>query len=269
MERIEYGVILAAGEGVRMQPLTTYFPKVTLPILDKPLLIHHFDIMKMLGIKKVFIVVQESRKELIETIIDVDPVGLEYELVIQDFPRGTGHAILPVEDKIDNKRFLLLLGDEYYNDTNSFKEMGAEAGDGDMVMGIIEYDNPENIKAGCNVHLRGSHVARLVEKPKQDEIVGKWCWDGSVVLDSRIFTVLRGMAGEGSPNVKDSLCIVNAMQIMLERDAKIKAVKKRCDNINMTYVSDYMKAGLIEFKKKYGVQEIINLCNEVAGNGEQ
>ncbi|HYQ57093.1 MAG TPA: sugar phosphate nucleotidyltransferase [Draconibacterium sp.] len=262
VKSIEYGVILAAGDGKRMKPLSDYFPKVTLPILDKPLLIHHFSIMEMIGVKKVFIIVSETNKTKIQEIIKDDShINLSYEFVIQKTLRGTGHAVLLLEKKLNNKRFLLLLGDEYYNDTSSFKTLQASEKNS-LIMGLIEYDNIDHIKAGCNVHLHENIITRLVEKPKEDKIEGKWCWDGSLVLDATIFPVLKNLK-ESSAYKKDGICLVKAMQILIENEHQIAVIKKNCKNINMTSDLDFFRANLIEYDKKYGSIILNNVINEV------
>ncbi len=48
-------MILAAGRGERMRPLTDYTPKPLLPIAGKPLIVHHLEALRVQGIIKVVI----------------------------------------------------------------------------------------------------------------------------------------------------------------------------------------------------------------------
>lgn len=249
MRNLEYGVILAAGEATRMKPLSNYYPKITLPILHKPLLIHHFDIMKMSGINKIFIVISKKNRASIQVLLNNhDDDLLDYELVEQQIPRGTGHALMLLEQRLQNKMFLLLLGDEYYNDTECFRSL-EKKNTNCLSMGIVEYDNLDQIRSGCNVHLSDNFVSRLAEKPSLEEIQGKWCWDGSVVLDSRIFGPLRELSLE-TEITGGNICLAKAMQRLLQ-NAQIEVMKKTCKNINITNDVDFILANLVEFKKKY------------------
>jgi NDP-sugar pyrophosphorylase family protein len=51
-----YGVILAAGVGSRMQPLSFDYPKPLLPICNKPIIQYQIETMIDLDIDKIFIV---------------------------------------------------------------------------------------------------------------------------------------------------------------------------------------------------------------------
>ena len=258
MENISCGVILAAGEGGRMRPLTDYYSKVTLPIFDKPLLIYHLETMKMIGIEKVFIVVSKNNFRMVQEFVDIyhsNSCDITCELVLQEFPRGTGHALQILEKQLNGNRFLMLLGDEYYNDVDSFKMIKLNNKDS-MILGVVEYENIEQISAGCNVQIKDNYVSRLVEKPTEKQIKSRWCWDGSVVLDATIFEALHELNELNPFKEKDNLCIVKAMQRLLDNKHRLAVLKKKCRNINITTDLDYIEACLIEIKKKYGSKVI-------------
>ena len=255
MRIIEYGVILAAGEATRLKPLSDYFPKLILPILNKPLLVHHFDIMEIIGVKKVFIIVSPSNLEMTETILMRHKTHrIDYEFVVQRLTKGTGHALSLLEEKLNDQQFFLLLGDEYYSDIESFKTFNEDTSD-NFRMGIVEYQDIKEIRKGCNVHLAEDYVIKLVEKPSIYEIEGKWCWDGSILLDSMIFNAIRkSILLKGKTN---NLCITDALQILLNCQQKIGIIKKDCININITTNIDFVFANIIELKKKYGDIELV------------
>jgi len=258
---INFGVILAAGSAVRLQPLSKYFPKLTLPVFDNPLIVHHFNIMKCVGVKKVFIVVSDYNFDVISTILNkVDDINIEYEFVKQNVPNGTGHALWLLKDYLVSSRFLMLLGDEYYNDIGSFSKL-KEIDTNDNILGIVEYNDVKNIMTGCNVLYNGEHIQQLIEKPKQAEIKDKWCWDGSVVLNSQIFEILDEMCDEFEQGIIDQICIVRAMQSMLDLNISIKYFKKYCGNINITYDIDLIKASFIECSKKYDRDFLLSILS--------
>ena len=51
------GVILAAGKGSRIQPLSLSYPKPLLPVCNKPIIQHQLEDMKRIGITDVIIVI--------------------------------------------------------------------------------------------------------------------------------------------------------------------------------------------------------------------
>lgn len=253
MKKIDYGVILAAGEGTRMRPLTNYYPKVVLPVLNSPLVVHHLEIMKMMGINNIVFVVSEVNQKWIMNAVKKSGISVECYYIIQPYLGGTGHALLLARKFLEGHRFLLLLGDEYYNDTKSFLDMKERRSD-ELIMGVIEYDEIDQIRRGCNVHIIDDYVYKLIEKPIDNEIIGRWCWDGSLVLDSTIFSALDQLVSIAVKNKKDAICLVGAMQILLGEDKRIAVIKKDCKNINMTSEFDFIVANMLEFKKKYGIK---------------
>ncbi|NOU18134.1 MAG: NTP transferase domain-containing protein [Bacteroidales bacterium] len=260
MENLDFGVILAAGSGSRLYPLTKFFPKITLPIFDKPLIVHHFEILHSIGIKKVYIVVSGNNHGMItEVLKKTNHADIDYDFINQDYLGGTGHALWLLKNQLENSRFILLLGDEYYNDITSFKKI-RECED-ENILGIVEYDDVETIMSGCNVIINNNYITRLKEKPKENEIEGKWCWDGSVVLNPIIFEVLDEMI-KSNHKEKGELCIVKAMQIMLDRNIPISTIKKTCANINITSDIDLLKANFIECTKKYDSTHILDILKK-------
>ena len=233
MDNIHYGVILAAGEGLRMRPLTTYFPKITLPILDKPLLIHHLEIMQMVGVTTVYIVVSKNSHQIVQEFVaryHANDGKITCELIVQKYLGGTGHALFILEKQLTGKRFLLLLGDEYYNDVESFKRIRSNRKD-NLIIGLVQYEDADRIMAGCNVQMKDNYVSQMVEKPTREQIKGSWCWDGSVVLDTTIFEALHELKDSHPSEEKDNLCIVKAMQRLIEKKYSFAVLRKKCKNI--------------------------------------
>ncbi|HEY3422887.1 MAG TPA: sugar phosphate nucleotidyltransferase, partial [Methanocellaceae archaeon] len=59
-------VILAAGEGTRMRPLTQNKPKVMLPIANKPMLEHIIDAVKAAGIEDILLIVGYRKESIMD-----------------------------------------------------------------------------------------------------------------------------------------------------------------------------------------------------------
>jgi glucose-1-phosphate thymidylyltransferase len=258
MKKIKYGVILAAGLGTRLYPLTKFFPKLILPIFNKPLILHHLEIMKLLGIEKVYIIVSDINQNLIsETIQKEEGLHIQFEFKIQDFLGGTGHALLQLKNELKNSRFFLMLGDEYFNDLTSFPQLNSLT-NYENILGIIEYNNIKDIMASCNVSFKNGTITKLTEKPKESEIHSKWCWDGTAVLTSDIMDTLEDMSNSDMGKRKDYICIVKAMQIMMERKKSFAYSKRKGFNINISNDIDLLKANFLECTKKYNPYEIID-----------
>lgn len=104
-------VILCAGLGTRLRPLTLTTPKALIPIGDKTLIEHTLDALPE-AIDEIFLVVNYLGDQ-IKTKIGGFYHGIPIKYVIQDPLNGTGGAIHLLRDQLQD-RFLVLNGDDLY-----------------------------------------------------------------------------------------------------------------------------------------------------------
>ena len=117
-------VILAAGNGVRLWPITEHIPKVMVRVLGKPMLEWIAE-----GIEKdanKMIVVVGAKKEKIEEWAAASPLRNKIVLVEQSERLGTGHALLQAEEEIGGD-FIVLNGDNFFA-PEAFKRIASEKG---------------------------------------------------------------------------------------------------------------------------------------------
>ncbi|HDN74445.1 MAG TPA: glucosamine-1-phosphate N-acetyltransferase [Archaeoglobus sp.] len=100
-------VILAAGKGERLQPLTDYKPKAMLPICNKPLIDYQIEMLRKHGIDEIAVVVGYLKDEIIRHLYDVK--FYEDKLI-----KGTASALYAAKDFIDDD-FILLYGDIFFD----------------------------------------------------------------------------------------------------------------------------------------------------------
>jgi len=105
-------IILAAGEGTRMRPLTRYVPKPMVRILDKNLIELVIGALPQ-EIDEVILVVGYLKEQIINHFGDTFE-GRKITYVKQKKPRGTAHAIKLCEPLIRG-RFMILMGDGAYS----------------------------------------------------------------------------------------------------------------------------------------------------------
>ena len=115
-------VILAAGEGKRMHPLTYTRPKVMLPITNKPVL--EWNLLNAIdaGLTEFVFVVGFKSEMVREHFGDGKKWDVKIEYVNQGKALGTAHAIGMVEKFVDN--FIVLCGDTIFGkqDMEKIKE---------------------------------------------------------------------------------------------------------------------------------------------------
>jgi len=153
-------VILAAGEGKRMRPLTYERPKVMLPIAGKPIIEHLLWEVKEVGINDfVFVVGYHD-----ETIRDYFGKGERWDVTIQYVTQktqlGTADALRRTEGLVEDK-FLMLNGDTIVSAEDIRKVI---TDDTNISLGVIEVRNPEDYGV---VETEGKKITKIHEKMKE------------------------------------------------------------------------------------------------------
>ncbi|MFH1101126.1 MAG: bifunctional sugar-1-phosphate nucleotidylyltransferase/acetyltransferase [Methanobacteriota archaeon] len=147
-------VVLTAGEGKRMHPLTFTRPKVMLPIAGKPILEWNLLNAKEAGVRE-FIFVVGYRSEMVRDHFgDGSPWDVSIEYVNQGKALGTAHAIGMVEPFVDD--CLVMCGDTIFG-AQDIKTMGKKG----MSIGLFEVENAEEYGI---VELQGEKVLKIYEK---------------------------------------------------------------------------------------------------------
>ncbi len=104
-------MILAAGKGERMRPLTSTTPKPLLPVGGKPLLVHHLQALAKAGIKEVVINTWYLGEQIIELIGSGARFGLQIKYSIEDQLLDTGGGIAHCLPLLGNDPFLVISAD--------------------------------------------------------------------------------------------------------------------------------------------------------------
>lgn len=147
-------VILAAGEGKRMHPLTFTRPKVMLPIANKPILEWNLLNAKNAGLKEFIFVVGYKSEMVRDYFGNGEKWDVKIEYVNQGKPRGTGHAIQMVENFVDN--FIVLCGDTVFGSNDIKKIMEIKPS-----IGIVEVEHPEEYGV---VEIEQEKLVKIYEK---------------------------------------------------------------------------------------------------------
>jgi UDP-N-acetylglucosamine diphosphorylase/glucosamine-1-phosphate N-acetyltransferase len=130
-------IVLAAGEGSRMRPLTAKMPKVMLPVAGKPLLEHIILRAHGAGADRFVLVVGYGADAVRSYFGDGSPLGVKIDYAVQDKQLGTGHALMAAASQAED-RFLVLNGD-VLPDEASLREMAR----GGVAVSAIKVDDPK------------------------------------------------------------------------------------------------------------------------------
>ena len=104
-------MILAAGLGNRMRPLTDHCPKPLLPVAGKPLIVHHLERLRDAGIHEVVINVSYLAEQIIDALGDGSAYGVHIQWSREIEPLETGGGIQQALPLLGKATFLLINGD--------------------------------------------------------------------------------------------------------------------------------------------------------------
>jgi bifunctional UDP-N-acetylglucosamine pyrophosphorylase/glucosamine-1-phosphate N-acetyltransferase len=217
-------VILAAGEGVRLQPITSTRPKHLIKVGGKPILEHCLNAVKTSGIDEALIVIHYMGDAIRQYFGDGEKFGLKIEYVEQKAVLGTGNAVSMVEPHIKDD-FLLAYGDLLFsaeavkNVIDLHKKEKPAA-----TMAVVPVENPEDYGI---VELEDEkHVKRIVEKPKHEEAPSNLANAGICVFSTEIFDKVR----ETSASARGEWEITDAVSQLLKEKKTVLAVKVSRDD---------------------------------------
>jgi len=177
---VRTAVVLAAGEGTRLHPLTHNRPKPMLPAANRPVLGYVLDALIDAGIGRICLVVGYKRDRVQEHF------GPRYRdapltYVHQGKQLGSGHALLQARKSVDGP-LLVVNGDRVIEPSLvSDVTRAFERDAGPAVLGVIERTNAHQYGA---VVLQDGRIERIVEKPDSDDYrlinAGVYAFDSSV-----------------------------------------------------------------------------------------
>jgi dTDP-glucose pyrophosphorylase len=151
-------IILAAGLGTRLRPLTNDVPKSMISIAGKPLLERIILDLKKYGIGNFVIVVNYLKEKIIDYFSDGSKFGVKINYVVQENPRGgTAAAVLAAKNFVKDKSFFVVAGDEL----KDFSIAEVMANEDDSIITAFKVENPEEYGV---LEVDGKNVLRIREK---------------------------------------------------------------------------------------------------------
>ena len=109
------GIVLAAGKGTRLYPMTKPVCKPLLPVYDKPLIYYPIAILMQAGISEILVIVPPNGTATFTALLgDGSQYGLKISYAEQPVPRGIADALLIGQEFVGDDRVCLVLGDNIF-----------------------------------------------------------------------------------------------------------------------------------------------------------
>ncbi|MEM0007974.1 MAG: sugar phosphate nucleotidyltransferase [Candidatus Bathyarchaeia archaeon] len=212
-------VVLAAGEGTRLQPITLTRPKHLISVGGKPVLEHCLNAVKACGISEIVIVVHYMAEAIRRYLGSGEKLGLKIEYAYQKGVLGTGNAASVAEPFVDGD-FVLIYGDLLFTpealkkvlEMHNRKKPSA-------TLSVVPVEHPEDYGI---VELKDDGaVKRIIEKPPREEAPTNLANAGLYVFTSEIFEKLRRV----SASSRGELEITDAIEFLIREGKPVFAVE--------------------------------------------
>ncbi|WP_254761507.1 sugar phosphate nucleotidyltransferase [Natrinema marinum] len=203
---VRSAIVLAAGEGKRLRPLTEHRPKPMLPAATKPILEHVFDALIAAGVTDITVVVGYGRNR-VQSHFGSTYRDVPLTYVIQEKQLGSGHALLAAEAEIEGPS-LVVNGDQLVDRRIVEDVVAAHDADAAATLGLIRHRDVADY-GGVILKRDGAdgssrRVTEIVENPRDDRSYQLNA--GVYALEARAFDAVRAASSRpGEHTLVDGL----------------------------------------------------------------
>ncbi|NHN61406.1 MULTISPECIES: UTP--glucose-1-phosphate uridylyltransferase AglF [Halorussus] len=227
-------VILAAGKGTRLRPLTEDKPKGMVEVAGKPILTHCFEQLAALDADEFVVVVGYRKQDIIEHYDDeFRDIPITY--AHQREQKGLAHALLTVEDHIDDD-FMLILGDNIFdaNLGDVVNRQQEDRADAAFLTEEVPYEDADRYGV-CDTNDYGE-ITDVVEKP--DEPPSNLVMTGFYTFTPAIFHACHLV----QPSNRGEYEISEAIDLLIQSGRTIDAIRMDGWRVDVGYPEDREKA---------------------------
>ena len=227
-------VILAAGKGTRLRPLTEDKPKVLVEVDDKPLVEYAFDSLIDIGVSE-FVVVVGYKKEQIMERYDDEYRDVPITYAHQREQLGLAHALLTAEPYVDDD-FMLMLGDNVFdaNLGDVVNRQAEERADAAFLVEEVPWDEASRYGV-CDTNEYGE-ITRVVEKP--DDPPSNLVMTGFYTFTPAIFHACHLV----QPSDRGEYELPDAIDLLIQSGRTIDAIRMDGWRIDVGYPEDREEA---------------------------
>ena len=207
-------IILCAGKGTRLRPLTHTSAKHLIPIANKPVLFYAIEAIRDCGVKDIGIIIGETGEDIKNELREGSKWGVNISYIEQKEALGLAHAVSVAKDFLGEEKFLMYLGDNLLkNGVENYAEKFIQGNYNAFVL-LNEVDNPRQFGVA---ELKEGRVVRVVEKPK--EPVSNLALIGVYFFDKNVHQAIKSI----KPSARGELEITDAIQWMIDKGYKVGA----------------------------------------------
>jgi len=210
-------VILAAGMGTRLRPVTANRSKAMVPVLGRPLVERALLPFVENGVRDFVFVISPDDTEITRHFTERTSLEISARFVIQEERLGTAHA-LGIAAPFLSGRFAVSACDSLVDEAH-VRALLAEGDVPDAVLSLLDVE-PELVSRSAAVSLDGHAVRRIVEKPTREDAPSFTVSLPHYVFSPRLLDLLPRI--EASP--RGEYEIPDAIQVLIDAGRQVVGV---------------------------------------------
>jgi len=176
-------MILSAGEGRRLRPLTNHLPKPMLPLAGRPLLEHTITYLRDSGITDLAINLHHLPQAVIDYFGDGSSWGVSLRYSVEEKLLGSAGGVKRLQDFFD-ETFIVYYGDLFTQaDLNPMIDLHRQSG-APATMGLYRVPDPWN--RGIVELNEEQVITRFAEKPPREQVFSDLANAGIYVLEPEV-----------------------------------------------------------------------------------
>ncbi len=180
-------MLLAAGEGTRLRPLTDQIPKCMVPVGGKPVLEHNIECLRSFGITELMINLHYMPEAVKEYFGDGARWGVNIHYSVEKNLLGTAGGVKNVEPFFDGP-FVLWYGDNLSTISLANLWQVHQRRSGLATIALFYRQDPT--ASGIVGFDDDSRITRFLEKPAPEQIFSHWVSAGIFVLEQPVLDVI-------------------------------------------------------------------------------
>ncbi len=177
-------MVMAAGIGTRLRPLTYAFPKPMLPVVNKPVIEHMLHLLERYGIREIVINLHYQPKVIKNYLKTGEQMGMEINYSYEERIKGTAGGVKRAS-KYFKETFIVVSGDGV-TDIDLAKAIAFHKKRKALATIVL---SPVDAKFPYGIVLTRANglINRFIEKPKWGDVFHNWVNTGIYILEPEIF----------------------------------------------------------------------------------
>ena len=181
-------VVMAGGEGSRLRPLTIGRPKPMVPIVNKAVIGHIFDLLKYHGITEVIVTLRYMASAIQDFFDDGSAIGMKITYSVEEQPLGTAGSVKNAARFLGDETFIVISGDSLTDiDLQELVRVHRERG---AMASITLTRVPNPLEFGVIMTDEGGRVTQFLEKPSWGEVISDTVNTGIYVLEPQVLDLI-------------------------------------------------------------------------------